>query len=99
MSGYAEWLKTVATEIQVWGGKEKLLTWQLPQISLKQARTDRDEHKALLRSGIDPSTSRKEQNRKPSWWQINPLKPYHSLWLKIQNKNRPRALRAPASSA
>jgi hypothetical protein len=41
------------------GGKEKLLTY--PDTSLKKAREKRDEARALLASGVDPSEARRAE--------------------------------------
>ena len=42
------------------GGKEKLLSFgTYPQVSLKDARDDRDNAKKLLRNHIDPAIERK----------------------------------------
>ena len=46
------------------GGKEKLLSLGVyPAVSLKEARSRRDEAKALLAQGIDPSTAKKEAKK------------------------------------
>jgi integrase len=43
------------------GGKNKLLSFGVyPEVSLKQAREERDKARELLRQGIDPSTARKQ---------------------------------------
>lgn len=69
------------------GGKEKLLSLgSYPQISLKQARIDRDGHKATLRSGVDPSTSRKEQKQKAELVANQSFEAVSLAWLKIQKQ-------------
>lgn len=44
------------------GGKEKLLSLGIyPEVGLKEARSDRDDARALLRQGIDPGAKRKAE--------------------------------------
>ncbi len=51
----------VATEISLQRQGKPDFAWNLPEVSLKDARERRDEARKLLARGIDPSQSRKEQ--------------------------------------
>jgi integrase len=71
------------------GGKEKLLSFgTYPEVTLQQARAKRDEARALVAEGIDPSLDRKEQKHKAKLEAANTFQAVAEDWHALHNKNK-----------
>lgn len=67
------------------GKEKKLALGSYPEVSLLDARRRRDENRATLASGIDPSSARKIQNEKASLHDANTFRKVALDWHARQN--------------
>lgn len=71
------------------GGKEKLLSLgTYPEVTLAQARSRRDEARALVAQDIDPSQDRKDQKQKAKLDTLNKFEAVANEWHALHNKSK-----------
>lgn len=70
-------------------GTPKMLSFGVyPDVTLAQARVKRDEARALVASGVDPSLNRKEQKQKAKLESLNTFEAVANEWHALHNKNK-----------
>lgn len=70
-------------------GTAKMLSFGVyPDVTLAQARVKRDEARALVASGIDPSVDRREQKHKAKVESLNTFSAVAEEWHSIHNKSK-----------
>lgn len=70
-------------------GKAKVMSLgTYPEVSLAQARSKRDEARALVAAEIDPSLDRKDQKQKAKLESLNTFEAIANEWHALHNKNK-----------
>lgn len=70
-------------------GKAKVMSLgTYPEISLAQARSKRDDARALVANGVDPSQDRKEQKQKARLESLNTFEAIAEEWHSLHNKSK-----------
>lgn len=70
-------------------GKPKLMSFgTYPEVTLQQARTRRDEARALVAKEIDPGQDRKEQKQKVKLESLNTFQAVATEWHALHNKSK-----------